>query len=68
MSTCTEWSITRSAGQTGFIFCGSPPRRSTASRIAAKSTTAGTPLQNNPTVKNIVLYGIVANTISQAIS
>ena len=26
-STWMEWSITRSAGQTGLIFSGSPPRR-----------------------------------------
>lgn len=43
-STWMEWSITRSAGQTGFIFSGFPPNFFTASRIAAKSTTAGTPL------------------------
>lgn len=44
-STWMEWSITRSAGQTGFIFSGFPPSFFTASRIAAKSTTAGTPLR-----------------------
>ena len=43
-STCTEWSMTRSAGAMGLILAGSPPRRLTASLIAAKSTTAGTPL------------------------
>lgn len=37
--------MTRSAGQTGLIFSGSPPSFITASRMAAKSTTAGTPLQ-----------------------
>lgn len=36
--------MTRSAGHTGLIFSGSPPSLFTASRIAAKSTTAGTPL------------------------
>ena len=46
-STCTEWSITRSTGHSGFIVAGSPPNLLTASRIAAKSTTAGTPLQND---------------------
>ena len=44
-STCIEWSITRSAGHTGLIFSGSPPNRLTASLMAAKSTTAGTPLE-----------------------
>ena len=36
--------MTRSAGVTGLIFAASPPSLSTASLIAAKSTTAGTPL------------------------
>lgn len=44
-STWMEWSMTRSAGHTGLIFSGSPPSCFTASRIAAKSTTAGTPLE-----------------------
>lgn len=48
-STCTEWSITRSTGHSGLILPGSPPSLLTASRIAAKSTTAGTPLQNGNT-------------------
>ena len=43
-STWTEWSITRSTGQSGLILSGSPPSLLTASRMAAKSTTAGTPL------------------------
>ncbi len=43
-STCTEWSMTKSAGQRGLIFYGSPPSLFIASLIAAKSTTAGTPL------------------------
>ena len=37
--------MTRSAGQTGLITEGSPSRDFTASRMAAKSTTAGTPLE-----------------------
>ena len=45
-STWMEWSMTRSAGQMGFIFSGLPPNFFTASRMAAKSTTAGTPLWN----------------------
>ena len=45
-STCTEWSITRSTGTSGLIFVGSPPSSSIASRIAARSTTAGTPVKS----------------------
>ena len=45
-STCTEWSITSSAGSSGLIFLGSPPRLRIASRIAARSTTAGTPVKS----------------------
>ena len=45
-STCTEWSITSSAGTSGLIFAGSPPRSAIASRIAARSTTAGTPVKS----------------------
>ncbi len=45
-STCTEWSITRSTGTSGLIFFGSEPRSSIASRIAARSTTAGTPVKS----------------------
>src|SRR5450755_374658 len=42
-STCTEWSMTNSAGCNGLMSFGSPPRRFMASRMAARSTTAGTP-------------------------
>lgn len=45
-STWTEWSITKSEGQMGLMRFGSPPSFSTASRIAAKSTTAGTPVKS----------------------
>ena len=45
-STCTEWSITSSAGMSGLTFAGSPPRSSIASRIAARSTIAGTPVKS----------------------
>ena len=45
-STCTEWSMTRSTGTRGLIFFGSPPRRATAERIAARSTTTGTPVKS----------------------
>ena len=45
-STCTEWSITRSTGISGLIFLGSPPSRCMAARMAARSTTAGTPVKS----------------------
>ena len=38
--------MTRSAGQMGLILAGSPPNLLTASRILAKSTTAGTPVKS----------------------
>lgn len=62
-STCIEWSITRSAGQTGLIFSGSPPRRCTASLIAAKSTTAGTPLKvKDFLLNNLLFFVFVSNS------
>ncbi len=45
-STCTEWSTTRSTGTSGLIHFGSWPRRSTAARSEARSTTAGTPVKS----------------------
>ncbi len=45
-STCTEWSMMRSAGTSGSTFDGSPPLRAIAERIAARSTTAGTPVRS----------------------
>ena len=45
-STCTEWSITRSTGTSGSTRPGSPWRRATAARSAARSTTAGTPVRS----------------------
>ena len=38
--------MTSSAGMSGLIFVASPPRLSMASRIAARSTTAGTPVRS----------------------
>ena len=38
--------MTSSAGTSGSIFAGSPPRSAIASRIAARSTTAGTPVKS----------------------
>jgi hypothetical protein len=45
-STCTLWSITSSAGCSGLIFSGSPPSSFIASRMAARSTIAGTPVKS----------------------
>ena len=45
-STWTEWSITRSAGTSGSTPAGSRPARAIALRIAARSTTAGTPVKS----------------------
>src|ERR1017187_9489415 len=42
----TEWSITRSAGASGLILSGLPPISARASRIVARSTTAGTPVKS----------------------
>ena len=50
-STCTEWSITRSAGRSGLIRLGSPPSSAIASRITARSTTAGTPVRSWSTTR-----------------
>jgi hypothetical protein len=41
--TLTEWSITRCTGTLGLTRAGSPPRSATASRSAARSTSAGVP-------------------------
>ena len=38
--------MTRCTGTSGLIFCGSPPSSAMASRIAARSTTAGTPVKS----------------------
>ena len=45
-STITEWSITKSTGTSGFTFCGSPLSAVMPSRIAARSTTPGTPVKS----------------------
>src|SRR5215216_7785250 len=50
-STCTEWSMTRSVGTRGLIFLGSPPTSRIALRIAARSTTAGTPVKSCMTTR-----------------
>ena len=45
-SAMTEWSMTSSAGTSGLILAASPPRAAIASRMAARSTTAGTPVRS----------------------
>ena len=45
-SATIEWSMTRSTGMPGSIRRGSPPRSAIASRIAARSTIAGTPVKS----------------------
>jgi hypothetical protein len=45
-STWIEWSITSSTGTSGLIRDGSPPSSSMASRMAARSTIAGTPVKS----------------------
>ena len=42
----TEWSITNSAGESGFTRAGSPPKSAIASRIVARSTMQGTPVKS----------------------
>ena len=43
--------MTSSAGTSGLIFAGSPPIAAIASRIAARSTTAGTPVKSCMTTR-----------------
>ncbi len=43
--------MTSSAGTSGSIFAGSPPSSAIASRIAARSTTAGTPVKSCMTTR-----------------
>ena len=50
-STCTEWSTTRSTGTSGSIIFGFLPRRATAERIAARSTSSGTPVKSCSTMR-----------------
>ena len=45
-SAWTEWSMTSSTGWSGLIFVASPPSAAMASRIAARSTTHGTPVKS----------------------
>ena len=45
-SIITEWSITRLQVETGLIFSGFPPMSAMAWRMAARSTTEGTPVKS----------------------
>ena len=42
----TEWSITRSTWISGFTWSGRPPSLVIPSRMAARSTTPGTPVKS----------------------
>jgi len=46
-----EWSITSSEGICGLMAKGLPPKASMASRMAAKSTTQGTPVKSCNTTR-----------------
>jgi hypothetical protein len=50
-STCTEWSTTKSTGTSGSMIFGFLPRRATAERIAARSTSNGTPVKSCNTMR-----------------
>ena len=61
-STWTLWSMTRLAGTSGLMRAGSPPSAAIASRMAARSTTAGTPVKSwsrtRPGMKGISMSGL----------
>jgi hypothetical protein len=66
-STWTEWSITRSTGTSGLTLWaeeGSPVMRTTAARIAARSTTAGTPVKSCSTTRP----GVKATSVSPVLA
>ena len=50
-STWTEWSTTRSTGTSGSMIFGSRPIRATAERMAARSTSKGTPVKSCNTIR-----------------
>ncbi len=50
-STCTEWSTTKSTGTSGSMILGFLPSLATALRIAAKSTSSGTPVKSCNTMR-----------------
>ena len=69
-STCTEWSMTRSTGCSGLMRAGSPPSLTMASRMAARSTTHGTPVKSwrsTRLVRNAISFSTGAVTFQLAI-
>src|ERR1017187_166551 len=70
-STCTEWSITRSTGWSGLIFDALPPSFASASRMAARSTTHGTPVKScssTRAVRNAISLSTRSRTFQVAIA
>lgn len=53
-STWTEWSMTRSTGTRGSTMDGSAPALAAALRMAARSTTSGTPVKSWRTTRPTV--------------
>ncbi len=65
LSTCTEWSITKSAFLFGFIHFGSPPMSAIAFLMDAKSTIAGTPVKScNSTLAGLNGTSILSSNLS----
>src|SRR5688500_4031132 len=61
--------MTRSTGCSGLMRCGSPPSFALASRIAARSTTAGTPVKSwssTRAVRNAVSFSTLPLTPQRA--
>ena len=66
----TEWSMTSSTGTSGLTCDASPPRRASASRMAARSTTPGTPVKSCMSTRSGVkrdLVGGVAGALAVAL-
>ncbi len=61
-SAMTEWSMTSSTGTSGSMEAGSPPMVTMASRMAARSTTAGTPVKSCMSTRSGVKAISVADT------
>ena len=65
----TEWSMTRSTGTSGLIFSTGPPSFCMASRMAARSTTAGTPVKSCISTRagrKAISFSSVPREVSQA--
>jgi hypothetical protein len=65
-STCTEWSMTRSTGTSGLIFCGSPPRRH---RVAHRGQVdhAGTPVKSCISTRAGIVYSCTLLALEESI-